>query len=363
MAKKKYYQRPDGLFETSRTINGRRVVFRGRSCREVDQKLLAYQEERKNGRKLPVIADEWEREHAKDVREKTMITYKPAIARICTHFPGAVGKITPLDVKRYVVGLGRRGYAKSTVGIDLTVLHQILDHAVLSGDIDINPALAVKLPKDLPETKRPALTPEQELAVETCRRGDWWYMGLILLYTGIRRGELLALEWQDIDRRAGVIHITKKVNYVGSSRPVLEPWLKSKNGKRDVPLLQPLADALPRNRVGKICPGKDGGYMQEQEFYRAWREFCRDAGMTKTVVDDNGQTREVPAVTPHQARHSFATICYEANLDTLATASILGDSEAVTRGVYIELRDAHKKESAERVEAYLTSRPKRSAEG
>ena len=60
MAKNKYHQRPDGLFETSRTINGKRIYFRGKTCREVDKKILAWQDERERGRKFPVIADEWE---------------------------------------------------------------------------------------------------------------------------------------------------------------------------------------------------------------------------------------------------------------------------------------------------------------
>ena len=42
MAKSKYYKRPDGLFESIRTINGKRVAFRGKTCREVDRKILEY---------------------------------------------------------------------------------------------------------------------------------------------------------------------------------------------------------------------------------------------------------------------------------------------------------------------------------
>ena len=59
MTKKKYYQRPDGLFETSRTVNGKRIFFRGKTCAEIDRKILAYSAEKKLGRKVPIIADEW----------------------------------------------------------------------------------------------------------------------------------------------------------------------------------------------------------------------------------------------------------------------------------------------------------------
>ena len=59
MAKKpKYYVRPDGLHESIRTINGKRVAFRGKTDKEVDRKILEYREEAEKGRKFPVIADE-----------------------------------------------------------------------------------------------------------------------------------------------------------------------------------------------------------------------------------------------------------------------------------------------------------------
>ena len=82
MAKNKYHQRPDGLFETSRTVNGKRIYFRGKTCREVDKKILAWQEERERGRKFPVIADEWEAEHEKSVRESTRRVYSFAVKRL-----------------------------------------------------------------------------------------------------------------------------------------------------------------------------------------------------------------------------------------------------------------------------------------
>ena len=59
MAKRSYYRRPDGLYETTRTVNGKRVRFRGRTCAEVDRKILEYNTQVKQGRKLEVIGREW----------------------------------------------------------------------------------------------------------------------------------------------------------------------------------------------------------------------------------------------------------------------------------------------------------------
>ena len=88
MAKKsKYYRRPDGLFEAIRTINGKRVAFRGKSCREVDRKILEYQEQKERGRDFPKIADEWEGQHEGDIGESTRRVYSYAVKRLKEAFP------------------------------------------------------------------------------------------------------------------------------------------------------------------------------------------------------------------------------------------------------------------------------------
>ena len=354
--KAKYYCRPDGIFETSRTINGKRVKFRGRTCQEVDKKILEYNTDRKQGRKLPEIADEWYKQHEADISYSTYKVYGLAVKRIKEYFTQRAGDIKPLDVKRYITQFEGKGYAKHTVSIELTVLKQIFSHAVMQGDIEVSPAVEVRHGKNLPEKKRSALTEEQEYQVERCRTGQWWLLGLMLLYTGCRRGELLALEWKDIDRTNMVIHITKKLNYAYGNIPHLEHHLKSENGKRDIPLLKPLADALPRNRIGKIFPNKDGNYMSLAQFNRVWKAYCHDAGLTKWEYDADNNPVEVPVVTPHYFRHSFSTICFEAGIDPKSTAAFVGDTEQVVRNVYTDLRDRHHASSADKVNAYLEMR-------
>ena len=352
----KYYKRPDGLYETSRTINGKRVKFRGHSCAEVDRKILDYNTEMKKGRKFPVIADAWLAETELAVSQATYKVYGIAKKRLAEYFTGYAGEIKPIDCKRYINQLERKGYAKQTVQIGLGVLKQIFSYAVMQGDIDFSPATEVKISRGLPSKKRNALTEEQEIAVDSCRSGDWWLLGLMLLYTGCRRGELLALNWQDIDRAAGVIHVTKKLNYSFGNTPHLENHLKSENGKRDIPLLAPLAAALPQRRIGKIFTNEDGDYLTASQLDRAWKSYCRTVGFTEWTHDDDGNPREKFPITPHCFRHSFTTICFEAGIDAKSTAAFLGDTEDITRKVYTDLRKNHHASSAEKVNAYLAMR-------
>lgn len=359
MAKKqKYYLRPDGLRESIRTIGGKRVAFRGKTDREIDRKILEYREEVKKGRKFPVIADQWEEEHEKKISESTRKVYAYAVKRLKKAFPGLASEVRPMDVQRYIAAFEREGRAANSVQIELAVCKMIFSYAVLCGDIAVSPAEAVRKSRGLPAKKRESLTEEQEEAVRTCedaRRDAAVSFGFFLMYTGLRRGEALALRYSDIDRKAGMIRVSKKVSYA-TGKPVLEDWLKSDNGSRNVPLLPPLAQRLPKNRVGLIFPGKDGGLMKASEIQSMWRRYCRETGLNEITRDDHGRSVETFPITPHCFRHSFATICYEAGIDPRQAAEFMGDTPQVLEGVYTHLRQGHRQTAAEKLAAYFEAK-------
>lgn len=341
MSKKGYYVRPDGLHETSRTINGKRVKFRGKSDREVDRKILEYREERKHGRPFPVVADEWYQSREGDTSESTYNIYGYSVERVKAAFPQNIGNIKPLDLSRYIRAFEKKGYAAQTVQIEVSVLKQIFAYAVLDGgDIETSPASELKKSKGLPRKKRGALTVEQEAAVERFR-GDNWLLGVMLLYTGMRRGELLALDWRDVDRKNGVIHVTKKLSYVRGNVPFVEEHVKN-HKPHDVPIFQPLADVLPANRVGKVFSNDKGDYLTSSQLQRLWRDYAADVGLD--------------GVTPHCFRHSFATFCFEAGIPAASTASFMGDTVEVVERVYTDLRDGKRIDDAAQVNAFLEAR-------
>lgn len=119
-----------GSSRRSGPINGKRVAFRGKSCREVDRKILEYQEQKERGRDFPKIADEWEVQHEGDIGESTRRVYSYAVKRLKEAFPGPAKEIRPLDIQRYISTFEKQGRSANSVSIELCVCKMIFAHAV-----------------------------------------------------------------------------------------------------------------------------------------------------------------------------------------------------------------------------------------
>lgn len=364
MAKKsKYYVRPDGLHESIRTINGKRVAFRGKTDREVDRKILEYQEQAAKGRTVKEMAEAWQRDKEPKISEASRVAYRAPVARLIDALGSRrAGDVKPIDLVRILEGMQSQGFSMGTVGLQKSVLQQVFRYGVIHGDIDVSPAAEIELPRGLPRLQRGSLTPEQIAAVMKYR-GSGWMLGMLAMFTGCRRGELMALRWEDIDRKTGKITVNKKVSYA-TNQPVLEDHTKTAAGMRTVPLLAPLADALPKDRIGLIFHREDGSYLNSRDIETLWRAFCDGVGLytTQQVKGDSGTRQRANRAYPytlHWMRHTFATICYNAGVDAKAAASILGHSnEQTTMDIYTHLSKQQEQESAEKLETYLTEKEK-----
>ena len=103
MAKKKYYQRPDGLYEAIRVVNGKRKAFRGRTPHEVEQKMIAYQGEIARGRLFREVEEEWEAEHFPTLTANTLKGYRPAARRAVDRFGDTpIRNIKAPEIKRFI---------------------------------------------------------------------------------------------------------------------------------------------------------------------------------------------------------------------------------------------------------------------
>ena len=125
MAKKKYYQRPDGLYEAIRVVNGKRKAFRGRTPHEVEQKMIAYQGEIARGRLFREVEEEWEAEHFPTLTANTLKGYRPAARRAVDRFGDTpIRNIKAPEIKRFITEFAHPGGMASRA--QKTVTNQLL---------------------------------------------------------------------------------------------------------------------------------------------------------------------------------------------------------------------------------------------
>jgi integrase len=324
MAKK----RSDGLRQKQVTINGKRHVFYGHSEREILQKIREYKEDATRGRRFEEVADEWAEEHLPTLAYNTQKGYKPALQRIVERFGDKLVKdITPRNISAFLDAFAKTGMARKTVTTQLLVTNLIMDRAVLDGDIDYNPCAAVKVPKGLRKDRREAPTEEEIDIVKHSLDKPFGLFAFFLLYTGCRRGEALALTYGDIDRRNKTISITKSV-YHDSNKPKIKAP-KTEAGTRQIVLLDVLADALPTGKKSDLLfPGADGGLMSDTYCRHRWNAYCKATGLS---------------ITPHQLRHAYATILYEAGISDKDAQELLGHANiSTTRDIYTHISKSRK---------------------
>lgn len=328
MARTKSTARADGRL--CKTIvdprTHKRVYFYGKSEREINKKILAYTQQVETGRSFTAIADEWWEEAEPKLALQSIRSYKLALSRALAFFAETPAKnITAKDVQKYINSLAKQGYSQKVVSNHRMVVNRIMDHAVLSGDIDLNPCASVKTPADLPKTKRDAASGSDEEIIKN--NVDRWIFPYIALMTGMRKGEILALQWKDIDFEKNYIYVTKSVAHDGD-RPVIKTP-KTEAGNRIVPLLLPLRNELlklPRKAATDYIISDDGKTpLTNRRFITLYNSYKKETGITATA---------------HQLRHSFATIAFEADLDPKSVQEILGHKQlSTTLDIYTQFRE------------------------
>lgn len=330
--KKKMYQRPDGLFEKIVTIDGKRVAFRGKTEKEVTHKMLAYQEKKELGRTFQEVAEEWKEEHWQTIEYNTTKGYNPAFNRAMDEFQDDyIKEITANQINSFIIAFSKKGYARKTVSTQRLVLNMIFEYAVLQGDIQYNPAEYVTIPKNLSHKRRDMPSEEDILKVKESINYNMGFFAYFVLYTGCRRGEALALQYKDIDRVKKIIKIEKSVYYVGNTPHIKRP--KTEAGTREIILLDKLLEKLPKGKPQDyLFPSKSGGIIGASQFERNWDIYQKETGLT---------------ITPHQLRHAYATILFEAGIPEKDAQELLGHANiSITHDIYTHITRTRKEHTA-----------------
>lgn len=249
-----------------------------------------------------------------------------------------IDKLTSLDLQRYVNQLVRDGYALTTIKKQLHLISGYITYANLSGDILKPIHKGVELPNESSVRKhRKGIAAydefEQTRLLKVLRRGDSpiFQMAMLMMETGMRVGEVLALTWDDVDWRRRAIRISKTiVKSFNRKRAFVQNSPKSFSSNRTIPLSSRAYELLEELRPSEcernayIFSNKRGDFLS-YESVRWWiRKACEESG--------------VPYYGAHVFRHTFATNCYRRGCDVKVLSKLLGHSDvATTYNTYIHL--------------------------
>lgn len=262
---------------------------------------------------------------------------------------------------------GEGGLSENTLKKIYVILNMALKKAVKYEIINHSPLEAVDPPKP-EDIERPVMSvSEIRKMLKTAKKmqNDNDY-GSIFIYTyilfgfltGMRRSEVLSLEWEDIDFKERTVDVSKRliVNQYGDSgeKVIIEEDTKTPAGKRKIRIPDQLVFALKKfkNIQNKIKIKYPDLYYKEHNFI-----FCREDGKfyhPKTINNKFNKLRDKAGLdkkyTVHTLRHTFATISVKNKIDLATLKDIMGHSTvSTTIDLYVHPDIEDQKENAEKM--------------
>lgn len=233
---------------------------------------------------------------------------------------------------------------------------QIFRFAINNRVIDYNPADAVTIPKNAPQESRRALTVEERNWITTTSHKAQ-IAAMIMMYAGLRKGELIPLMWSDIDLNEGIINVNKAVEYIGE-KPQIKST-KTKSGIRTVFIPNVLIEFLksvPKNTI-LVYPNSKGNMHSKTTFKRWWDSYMLEIDLKygkhpqrTSKFDPRFFGVSIDNITPHMLRHTFCTMMYENGVDVLTAKNQMGHADIkTTLEIYTHLSSDHAKEQMQKM--------------
>ena len=286
-------------------------------------------------------------------------TFKTSQGFLKNHIKPQIGgvlldKLTTIQIQRFYNNLQKSGRVQRKNFPELrdkslsprvvrgvhTLLHNCLEQAVAERLILSNPAQGCKLPQL--EKREMKILPQEKIGMylaEAEKRGllAAFYLELT---TGLRRGELLALQWTDLDAESKTLAITKQVNRINGELVVSPP--KTRNSVRTLALPQQAVDLLiaehkrhPRNPY--LFPSPKTGTMYDPDAFRRTHDKILKAIGTEHIRF-------------HDLRHTFATLSLKSGVDVKTLSGALGHySAGFTLNTYTHATAQMKQDAADTI--------------
>ena len=387
--RKRKGERPDGLIQVSLQIgykdDGRpdRKYFYGHTRAEAERKRDEYKTRLSSGLVLDpnITVAQWVEVFLATYRTRVNEAYLKGDATPYMRLAERLGRMRVADVRETDLQKALNevsGMSFSTVDKYRQAIKRLFERARKNKIISDNPAEDLILPNYEKGSHRALERWEVELILANwnCPAARMGLAVMIMLLCGLRRGELIALEWSAVDMVARTLEV-RQVAVVRANKVAIEQRAKTDSGLRTLPICQALYDALDavpvEKRTGYVCLSAKGQVLSESSTARGLETFCNvlerilndeppsQVGRRKDYAEKERKKNNLPdrprkefKFTYHDLRHTYATALYDAGVPVKAAQYFLGHADIrITLELYTHLSKERESASRNQMVKYL----------
>lgn len=265
------------------------------------------------------------------------------------------------DLQKYYNEKIKVGYSSKTVRAIEVLLNEALDMAFKLRMISQNPNLLTVIPKKTKYEAKVLTIEEVERILTETKEEELYPIIATTLYTGMRKGEVMALKWENVDFEERRIFITTSLCRIEndnldekgqrhSSYQIMEP--KTKKSIRMIPMLDEVYEALVEQKKrqekrkiayadiyvdqGFVFDDVTGNYLPQRQFMNKYHKFLKKYGITDIRF--------------HDLRHTFASLLIESDVSMKIVQELLGHSTITTSmDIYTHVSDRKKKQALSQI--------------
>lgn len=294
-----------------------------------------YIEKQEDKKTFQQIYNLWHENYKTTVKESTLYTRKSVIKKTLKELKTKELKnITPYYLQKYINNLSKK-YKKGTIRNIKAIINQVFTYAIKMEITEKNPTTAVTIPKDkdkiindedLYYTKEELKQLLKILEKENNLKNLAIFR--LLAFTGARIGEILALNWQDIDFKKGQLHINKTLTYTKDGAKIQTP--KTKTSNRIISLDKNTLTVLKKHKLnqkeeifkkgiknkGIIFVNSENTHVKIDSIRTKYTAICKKHNLKKIKI--------------HGFRHTHASLLFESGATIKAVQYRLGHSNIKT---------------------------------
>ena len=376
-------RRSDGRYQASVYVgkdeNGKRkyqVVY-GHTKKELEDKVFDVKSKLGKGIDIKASRDsfdfwgqKWIKYKQADISASWLRNIKSYYKHLEPLYNLPISKLCASDIRDVLTDMVADDYSKRTIKAVYEVAVNVLDLAVENRVIDGNVFTRVKLPNKVkPADERRALSEEEQEWVRTTPHRAQT-AAMIMMYAGLRRGELIPLQWSDIDLSAKTITVARFVE-ITSNQAKLKNYGKTDSAKRVVYIPDVLVEYLAaQSRSGfLVCPSAKGNMLSNTAWRRMWDSYLsvlnfEHGNFDKLVNGKKPKSRFQPGGVPmviepftaHCLRHTFITMMYLAGVDVMTAKEQAGHKDiSTTLKIYTHLDKQFKSKNIEKFNEHINA--------